>query len=227
LLEETYEVLAALDANDAEAMREEFGDLLLQIVLHAQIALEYGEYSLAEVIADINAKIIRRHPHVFGDVKLGTAQEVVVNWEKLKAAERAANGKSAPKEPGALGDTPPALPALMQAETYQRRAARVGFDWPDITGVKAKVLEELDEIAVADDLEDEVGDLLFAVVNYARWLHIEPESALRRANTKFATRFAQVEAAAKAQGRTLKEMSVEELDALWEKAKENWRIRGL
>lgn len=219
LLEETYEVLAALDADDVEAMREEFGDLLLQIVLHAQIALEDGEYSLADVIAGINEKIVRRHPHVFGDVKVAGVAEVLTNWEKLKAAERAANGKPDHQPKGALGEVPPALPALLQAETYQRRAARVGFDWPEISGVKAKVLEEIDEIETAEDLEDEVGDLLFAVVNWARWLDVEPESALRRANTKFATRFAQVEAAALAQGKVMKAMSLAELDQLWEKVK--------
>lgn len=219
LLEETYEVLAALDADDPIAMREEFGDLLLQIVLHAQIASEYGEYTLAEVIAGINEKIIRRHPHVFGDVKVNGVEDVLTNWEKLKAQERAANGKSDPKPKGALGEAPPALPALMQAETYQRRAARVGFDWPDVSGVKAKVLEEIAEVETADDLEDEVGDLLFAVVNWARWLNVEPESALRRANTKFAARFAQVEAAVQTQGKAMKEMSLEELDRLWESVK--------
>ncbi len=219
LLEETYEVLAALDADDVDAMREEVGDLLLQIVLHAQIALEYGEYSMAEVIAGINEKIIRRHPHVFGDVKVNGVADVLTNWEKLKAAERAANGKPDKKHNGTLGEVPPTLPALMQAETYQRRAARVGFDWPDVSGVKAKVLEEIAEVETADDLEDEVGDLLFAVVNWARWLNVEPESALRRANTKFATRFAQVEAAAEAQGKVMKEMTLGELDELWEKAK--------
>jgi tetrapyrrole methylase family protein/MazG family protein len=218
LLEETYEVLAALDADDPDAMREEFGDLLLQIVLHAQIALEYGQYAMADVIAGINEKIIRRHPHVFGDVKVNGVADVLTNWEKLKAAERAANGQSE-KHNGALGETPPALPALMQAETYQRRAARVGFDWPDISGVKAKVLEEIGELDSAQDLEDEVGDVLFAVVNWARWLNVEPESALRRANAKFAARFAKVEAAAKAQGRAMSDMSLEELDALWERVK--------
>lgn len=219
LLEETYEVLAALDADDVEAMREEFGDLLLQIVLHAQIALEDGEYSLADVIAGINEKIVRRHPHVFGDVKVTGVAEVLTNWEKLKAAERAANGKPDHPPKGALGEVPPALPALLQAETYQRRAARVGFDWPEISGVKAKVLEEIAEIETTEDLEDEVGDLLFAVVNWARWLDVEPESALRRANAKFAARFARVEAAALAQGKAMKDMSLDELDQLWEKVK--------
>jgi len=217
LLEETYEVLAALDADDADAMREEFGDLLLQIVLHAQIALEYGEFSMADVIAGIQAKIIRRHPHVFGDVIVKGVGEVLENWEKLKAAER---GESK-KDNGVLGSVPPGLPALLQADTYQRRAARVGFDWPDVSGVIAKVREEMTEIeaASAEAVEDEVGDLLFAVVNWARWLEVEPESALRRANVKFAGRFAKVESAARVLGQELRAMSLEELDQLWEAAK--------
>lgn len=222
LLEETYEVLAALDADDPDAMREEFGDLLLQIVLHAQIALEYGEYTLAEVIAGIQEKIIRRHPHVFGDVKVNGVDDVLTNWEKLKAEERAANGKDAKPDKGALGTIPPGLPALLQADTYQRRAARVGFDWPNVEGVRAKVNEEIGELENSqspDALEDELGDLLFAVVNWARWLNVEPESALRRANAKFAGRFAKMETAAQAQGRALKAMTLEELDRLWERAK--------
>lgn len=223
LLEETYEVLAALDADDPVAMREEFGDLLLQIVLHAQIALEYGEYTMAEVIAGIQAKIIRRHPHVFGDVKVNGVGDVLANWEKLKAAERAAAGKSAEKpDKGALGTLPPGLPALMQAETYQQRAARVGFDWPDISGVHAKLHEEIAEIeqaAAGPETEGEVGDLLFAVVNLARWLKVDPEAALRAANAKFAKRFHHVELAAKAQGQDMKQMSLAELDELWEAAK--------
>jgi len=201
----------------ADAMREEFGDLLLQIVLHAQIALEYGEFSMADVIAGIQAKIIRRHPHVFGDVIVKGVGEVLENWEKLKAAER---GESK-KDNGVLGSVPPGLPALLQADTYQRRAARVGFDWPDVSGVIAKVREEMAEIeaASAETVEDEVGDLLFAVVNWARWLEVEPESALRRANVKFAGRFAKVESAARVLGQELRAMSPEELDQLWEAAK--------
>ncbi|MGH2523543.1 MAG: nucleoside triphosphate pyrophosphohydrolase, partial [Anaerolineales bacterium] len=219
LLEEAYEVLAALDADDPDAMREEFGDLLLQIVLHAQIALEDGEFSMAEVIAGIQAKIIRRHPHVFGDLKVSGVSEVLENWEKLKAAER---GHVARPDQLALGTAPPGLPALTQAETYQRRAARVGFDWPDVSGVKAKVHEELAEVESARDAaerEDEVGDLLFAVVNLARWLDVDPEAALRRANTKFSERFAKVEAAARALGKEMAAMSLDELDQLWEAAK--------
>jgi len=218
LLEEAYESLAAIDADDPDAMREELGDLLLQIVLQSQIATEAGEFSMAEVIAGIQAKIIRRHPHVFGDVKVSGVQEVLENWEKLKAAER--HGEARPNK-GALGTVPPGLPALALAETYQRRAARVGFDWPEVSGVIAKVQEEIAEVEAAapGEREAEMGDLIFAVVNWARWLEVDPESALRRANARFAARFAKVEAAARAQGRELRAMTLEELDRLWEAAK--------
>jgi tetrapyrrole methylase family protein/MazG family protein len=224
LLEEAYETLEAIDAGDSAAMREEFGDLLLQIVLQSQIGLEAGEFTQAEVIAGIRAKLIRRHPHVFGDTRVSGVGEVLENWEKLKAAEREAGPKP---DKGVLGTVPPALPALMQAAAYQRRAARVGFDWPDVSGVRAKVLEEFEEISEAaagaqpapDALEDELGDLLFAVVNWARWLRVDPEAALRQANAKFARRFAHMEAAVRAEGRGLDKLTLGELDALWEAAK--------
>jgi tetrapyrrole methylase family protein/MazG family protein len=218
LLEEAYEALAAIDADDPDGMREELGDLLLQIVLQSQIATEAGEFSMAEVIAGVQAKLIRRHPHVFGDVKVSGVQEVLENWEKLKAAER--NGDPKPDK-GMLGTVPPGLPALAQADTYQRRAARVGFDWPEISGVTAKVHEEIAEVEAAapDERAAEIGDLFFAIVNWARWLEVDPESALREANARFAARFAHVEAAARAQGKDMRAMTLEELDQLWEAAK--------
>ena len=219
LLEETYEVLEAIEADDPAAMREEFGDLLLQVVLQSQIGLEAGEFTLAEVIAGLRAKLIRRHPHVFGDVKVRGVADVLDNWEKLKAAER---GQATKPDRGTLGTVPRGLPALLQADTYQRRAGRVGFDWPDITGVKAKVHEEIQEVEASTAgaaREDEIGDLLFATVNWARWLEVEPEAALRRANAKFARRFAHMEAAARGQGRQLSQMSLGELEALWEASK--------
>jgi tetrapyrrole methylase family protein/MazG family protein len=219
LLEETYEVLEAIDADDAKGMREEFGDLLLQVVLQSQIALEAGEFTVAEVIAGLRAKLIRRHPHVFGDVKVNSVGQVLENWEKLKAVER---GGAAKADKGALGSLPAGLPALLQAATYQRRAARVGFDWPDVTGVTAKVNEEIAEVqasAAPAEREEEMGDLLFAVVNWARRLDVDPESALRRSNAKFVRRFSTMEAAARRQGRPLAEMNLAELDALWEASK--------
>ncbi len=219
LLEETYEVLHALDVEDMDALRGELGDLLLQIVLHAQIATEAGAFTMADVLADIREKMIRRHPHVFGAVTVAGASEVVRNWEQIKAEER----KDQPaRADGALGETPPGLPALAQAEAYQKHAAKVGFDWPDITGVRAKVEEEIAEVEAAPDAVErarEMGDLLFAVVNWARWLKVEPETALRQANARFAARFLQVEAAARSQGRALTALTLAELDELWEQAK--------
>jgi tetrapyrrole methylase family protein/MazG family protein len=221
LLEETYEVLHTLDADDADALREELGDLLLQIVLHAQIATEAGEFTMADLLAGINEKMIRRHPHVFGEVTVSGAAEVVHNWEQIKAEEK----KDKPQNGSLLGETPKDLPALMQAATFQKRAARVGFDWPDVSGVKAKIAEEIEEIesAEGDDIRREVGDLLFAVVNWARWLQVEPETALREANARFAVRFAKVEAAAQAQGRPMTAMTIDELDVLWQQAKADSR----
>jgi tetrapyrrole methylase family protein/MazG family protein len=221
LLEETHETLAAIDADDPEMLREELGDLLLQVVLQTQIAIDDGEFHMAEVIAGINEKLIRRHPHVFGEVKVNGAGEVLANWEKLKEQERA--GDPAKKRNGILSSVPAALPALAQAFTYQSRVARVGFDWPDLSGVVAKVREEMAEIDAAAEAERaaEVGDLFFAVVNWARWLKVDPESALREANARFARRFAHVEAGAKARGRELSAMTLEEMDALWNEAKMN------
>jgi tetrapyrrole methylase family protein/MazG family protein len=219
LLEETYEVLAALDADDASSMREEFGDLLLQIVLHAQIAAEYGEFNMAEVLQGIRTKIVSRHPHVFGDLKLHDAQGVLLNWERLKEQERTASGKA---DASLLDGVALALPALVQAEQFQKRAARVGFDWPDIEGVLEKLDEELQEVHEAGDfqaLQDEMGDLLFAVVNLARWYRVDPESALRQANARFRRRFAYIEAAAHGEGRSVADLSLDEMEALWQQAK--------
>lgn len=219
LLEETHEVLEAIDADDPTAMREEFGDLLLQIVLQSQIAVDEGEFTLAQVIAGLNAKLIRRHPHVFGDVKVSGVGQVLENWEKIKAGERAGTEKP---DLGALGQVPPGLPSLAHSVILQRRAARVGFDWPDVSGVIDKVREETAELQSAHDARDretELGDLLFAVVNWARWLDVDPESALRQANAKFRQRFAKIEAAAAAEGRALTAMTLDEMEAHWQAAK--------
>ncbi len=219
LLEETYETLTALDADDPQAMREEFGDLLLQIVLHAQIASEFGEFSMADVIGGIHAKIVRRHPHVFGDLDVKDVVGVLVNWEKLKAAEREENGKA---EASLLDGVALALPALVQAYEYQDRAARVGFDWPILDGVYEKIAEEIAEVQAAQNQDDQVaelGDLLFSVVNLARWLKVDAESSLREANQRFRQRFALIEANAHAQGRAVADLSLSEMEALWESAK--------
>ncbi len=223
LLEETYEALAALDADDPVHMREEFGDILLQITLHAQIANEYGEFNINQVIKGIYDKIIRRHPHVFGNLKVDGVETVLHNWEKLKAAERAEvyteNGGT---EKGLLDGVEIALPSLAQAEEIQARAARVGFDWPDTRGVVDKINEECHELLNAEDLasrSDELGDLLFAVVNLARHYEIDAESALRETNTRFRKRFAHIEQFAREQGRPLSDLSLNEMESLWQEAK--------
>ncbi|MBN2550593.1 MAG: nucleoside triphosphate pyrophosphohydrolase [Anaerolineales bacterium] len=222
LLEETYEALAALDQDNPRKMCEEFGDLLLQIVLHAQIAAEYGEFTMADVLQNIHAKIVRRHPHVFGDLQLEGVQGVLVNWERLKAQERAENGKA---QASLLDGVTLALPALVQADQYQQRAARVGFDWPDVQGVLDKMEEELREVHAAEDDQqrfNEIGDLLFAVANLARWYKVDPESALRATNGRFRQRFAYIEAGARTQGRAVSDLSLDEMEALWQEAKKQY-----
>lgn len=219
LLEEAYEALAAMDAQDEAAMCEELGDLLLLILLHTQIASEAGEFKMADVLRSIHTKIVRRHPHVFGETRLQDAPQVLRNWERLKAEERAANGKS---EAGLLDGAPLALPALAQAQQYQKRAARVGFDWSNLQGVLDKLLEELREVEEAPDGDAkaaEIGDLLFAVVNLARWYHVDAESALREANARFRQRFAFIESAARAQGRSLAQLTLDEMEQLWQQGK--------
>ncbi len=218
LLEEAYESLTAMDENDPESMCEEFGDLLLQVVLNSQIASESNEFTMTKVIKNINDKLIRRHPHVFGDVKVDGVGGVLANWEKLKEKER---GKKK-EDKGLLDGVASALPALTQAQEYQDRAARVGFDWPEVDGVLDKVREEIEEIKQAQNLEevtDELGDLFFVLVNLARWKKVDAESALRGTNLKFKKRFAYVEQSAKQQGRNLSDMTLEEMDALWNEAK--------
>ncbi len=220
LLEEAYEAIEALDDEDTDALREELGDLLLQIVLHAQIAVEEGEFTLAEVIQGIHRKIVRRHPHVFGEVKVSGVEGVLRNWQKLKDEERALNGQDLPKS--ILDGVPVSLPALSQAQEIQSRAARVGFDWSEIQPVLEKVFEEINEVQTAKDAserEKELGDLLFAVVNLARWYNVDAESALRAANRRFRQRFAHIETRARQAGRQLTSMSLDEMDRWWDEAK--------
>jgi len=221
LLEEAYETLTAMDENDSAGMCEEFGDLLLQIVLNAQIATETDEFSIALVIKGIYDKIVRRHPHVFGNVELNGVDGVLQNWEKIKEKERKDNGVGE-KEKGLLDGVASALPALTQALEYQDRAARVGFDWPEVEGVLDKVREEIEEIKQAQNIDEvtaELGDLFFVLVNLARWRKVDAESALRGTNMKFKKRFAYVEQGAKLQGRNLSDMTLEEMDTLWNEAK--------
>lgn len=207
-IEEAYEVADAIERNDLDALRDELGDLLLQVIFHSRMAEEAMAFSLADVIAGITAKMIRRHPHVFGD------GAPTPGWESIKAEERKQTGAD-----GALDGVAATLPALMRAVKLQKRAARVGFDWPDTVGVKAKILEEIEELdsASSDDaVEDEAGDLLFAVVNLVRHRGVAPEAALRRANAKFERRFRMMEALA---GDSFAGLSLEEKESLWVQAK--------
>lgn len=207
-IEEAYEVADAIQRGDMDALVDELGDLQLQVVFHAKMAEEAGHFTLADVLKRISDKLERRHPHIFGDAEHGGHHL----WEEIKAEERAKN-----PDKSALAGIALALPALERAAKLQKRAARTGFDWPDIEGPKAKIREELDEIAGAspETLEEEVGDLLFAVVNFARFLKIDPEEALRKANRKFERRFRIIEQAA---GFT--DMSLDEMEELWVAAKQ-------
>ena len=219
LMEEAYEALEAIDREDVDGMQEEFGDLLLQIVLHAQIASEAGEFRMEDVIAGISRKLIRRHPHVFGDTEVEGVKGVLQNWEKLKEKERADKGTI---EKGLLDGVPVVLPSLTQAQELQNRAARVGFDWPTIEPVWDKVLEELEEVRQAnsqEEAEKELGDLLFAVVNLIRWYKVDSESALRGTNQKFRRRFKHIEKSARKAGQDLQSMTLDEMDGYWNEAK--------
>jgi tetrapyrrole methylase family protein/MazG family protein len=226
LLEETYEVLEALDRDDMASLQEELGDLLLQILLHTQIAIEDQEFTMSRVVAQIVAKLKRRHPHVFGDVQVANSQEVVVNWEKIKGEEKRsldhANGGQRPACGALLSGVPHALPALTRAQSLQDRVGRVGFDWPDVKGAWAKVEEEWQELRAAapgEEQADELGDVLFSLVNLARWLHVDAESALREAMARFETRFHDVERACAARGQNVADLGMPVLGALWEQAK--------
>jgi tetrapyrrole methylase family protein/MazG family protein len=220
LLEETYEVLEALDAEDADALVGELGDLLLQIVLHTQIAIDDGEFRMGDVLRAINAKMIRRHPHVFGTTAVSGAAQVVANWEAIKQQERAERGDDSRES--LLDGVGKGLPALLQAYEYQKAAAKPGFDWTNVEDVIAKVREEVDEVlraATPEERAGEIGDLLFVVVNWARHLRIEPETALRMANAKFYRRFRYIEEAAAGQHKALTDFDLAGLDTLWDEAK--------
>ena len=221
LLEESYEALDAMDKNDPVAMTEEFGDLLLQILLNAQIAYENGHFRLSDVVQGIYDKILRRHPHVFGELQVDGEEEVLQNWEALKAQEREKNGEN---EKGILDGVPLSFPALSQSQEYQERAARVGFDWPVIDGVLDKLLEEVKEIEHANnakELASEIGDLFFVLVNFARWKGVDAESALREANKRFRQRFGYIETSARERKHPMSEMKLDEMEELWQEAKKN------
>lgn len=217
LLEETYEVLDAIDADDADRLGEELGDLLIQVLFHAQMATEGGDFTLPRIVAGSIDKLVRRHPHVFGDVDVADSEQVLRNWEQLKAKERSEKAR----EGGPFEGIPTAMPALARAQEIQNRAARLGFDWPAAEGVWDKVREELEELRVAEEdrREAELGDVLFSLVNLARWLKVDAESALRAANRRFVERFAAMQRLAREQGLGLEEMTLEEMDRLWDAVK--------
>ena len=222
LVEETYEVLAAIEADDDVNLCEELGDLLLHVVMHAQMASERGVFDFDAVARGIGEKMVRRHPHVFGEDRLADSAAVLVRWEEIKRQEKAKAGHAPGEaEPSRMDGLPPSLPALMRAQKLQEKAAKVGFDWPEISGVQAKVHEEIAEIEAAtpETVGEEIGDLLFAAVNLARWHRLDAETALRHATDKFARRFRHVEAALQARGQAWEAATFEELDALWNEAK--------
>ena len=222
-IEEAYEVADAIEGGDREQLRDELGDLLFQVVFHARMAQERGWFGFADIAGSIHEKLVRRHPHVFAGAQLA-AQDLPREWEAQKARERAQTAGTRAGEQGALAGVPRALPALTRAAKLGRRAARVGFDWPDARGVRDKVAEELAELDAAPGSEaatEELGDLLFAVVNLSRHLGIDAEAALRAANTKFERRFRRMEQLAAGRGRALESLSATEWDELWREAKLN------
>lgn len=218
LLEEAYEAAEAIDEEDAEHLREELGDVLLQVVFHARMEEEAGSFTLDDVADGICKKLIYRHPHVFGDVTVSGSGEVLRNWEELKQKEK--HQKTAADSVEAVAKS---LPGLWRAEKIQKKAAKVGFDWPDVSGALDKLTEELDELKTAiaqkSNMAEELGDLLFAAVNVSRFIGTDSEEALGAACVKFSRRFRQVEEAASAQGKALKDMGLAEMDALWDSVK--------
>jgi len=215
LLEECYEVLEALDEGDPVELCEELGDLLMQVVFHAQIATEAGEFELGDVLGSINAKLIHRHPHIFGSLKVKDAEEVVLNWEVLKQEERGA-------DTSILASVPKQMPALGYSQEIQHRVAQVGFDWEDIDGVIDKLAEEVSEFKQADSQErraEEFGDLVFTLANIARRLGVDLEETLRQTNRRFYRRFTSMEEACRRRGVNLGKLSFAEQNALWEEAK--------
>jgi MazG family protein len=233
LVEETYEVLEAVDNQDFEGLSEELGDVLLHVLFNAQLAKESGHFDINSVIDGISQKLIRRHPHVFGGEAAGTAEDVIRNWEAIKAREKAEKLKNrTPEQRSLLEGIPAKLPAIHEAHQISSRAARVGFDWPNVEGIFEKLQEEVLELKQAiaqgglsdeerrrERLEDEIGDMLFVVVNIARYLKIDSESALKRTNRKFKTRFQYMESELAKKGKSIEETSLREMEELWQRAK--------
>ena len=224
IVEESYEVVDAIDKNDRAALAEELGDFLLQAVFVAEIAREEKSFDIYDVITAIYNKLVRRHPHVFGDVEAKDAEQVLVNWEKLKNEERKAENKSV------LAGVPQSLPALLKASRLTEKASRVGFDWRRAEDVLAKIDEEVQELRDAierkkpQEIHDEIGDLLFSIANIARKLDVNAEDALQSANRKFTRRFESMERSVRGEGRNLDQLTLEQMDALWDEAKAAERI---
>jgi MazG family protein len=230
LVEEVYEVLEAIENEDFDSLSEELGDLLLHVIFHAHLAKEAGRFDITTVIEKISGKLVRRHPHVFGSEPASTPEEVIKNWEAIKAQEKAQKLKNrTPAQRSLLEGIPSKLPAIHEAHQISSRAARAGFDWPDVEGIFDKLQEEMRELkevislggneAQRERLEDEIGDMLFVIVNIARYLKIDSESALKRANRKFKSRFRYMEVELAKQGKSLEQTSLEDMEALWRKAK--------
>ena len=217
-IEETYEVCEAIDEQDAEHLKEELGDVLLQVVFHTQMEKEKGVFDIGDVTDGVCKKLIFRHPHIFGSVEVGSSEEILRNWDALKRVE-----KHQETDTSALDSVARSLPGLIRAEKLQKKAAKVGFDWENVQGALDKVAEETAELQQAmdgsGDVEEELGDLLFAMVNVARHLKVDPERALEKTCDKFISRFASMERQAHAADKTLSDLPIEELDALWNKAK--------
>ncbi|HSR68658.1 MAG TPA: nucleoside triphosphate pyrophosphohydrolase [Acidobacteriota bacterium] len=224
LIEEAYEVLEALDGDDPDELCEELGDLLFQVVFHSRIAKERGEFEAEDVCRRIYEKMVGRHPHVFGDENFADSQELLKNWEDLKAAEKKASGREH-KRRSLLDGIPHSLPAMYKANQVSAKASRVGFDWPHLRGIGEKIAEEFAELEAAaregdqERVQEEIGDLLFAALNASRFLQIDPETALNRANDKFARRFKALEEHFSGQGRALKDVGLEEMEEVWQALK--------
>ncbi|MFI5057643.1 MAG: nucleoside triphosphate pyrophosphohydrolase [Candidatus Acidiferrales bacterium] len=236
LIEEAYEVLDALESGDDAKFAEEMGDLLLQIVFHSQIARETRRFTVADVIRDVHDKMVRRHPHVFGEKRARNAADVLKNWEQIKSEERRAKGAGSDADAAKqhaqslMAGVARSLPATMEGLQLTRRAARIGFDWDEVEGIFEKIREEGAELRHAlgtkDQMkvEEEIGDLLFAAVNLARYVHVDPEIALKKANAKFARRFRSMEQIARDSGSPLEGVSRAEMEALWDTAKRNEKL---
>lgn len=230
-IEEAYEVADAIDRKDYDDLRDELGDLLLQVIYHARMAEEQGLFDVEDVSRAITEKMIRRHPHIFGDAGARGKQEQILEWEQIKAAERAEKSKGSNSPAGLLDDLPQNQPALMRAQKLQRRMSKVGFDWPDREGSRLKIDEELAELDAAiaegapEAIEDELGDLLFSVVNLTRHAGFDAETALRAANRKFSSRVTEMEKIVLHRGQDWESFSIEELDDLWNAAKQRLELK--